>query len=46
MLWAWAELRSQAALVPAGSLDTGPPGRTERVRALKLAAGGTGEECR
>lgn len=46
MLWAWAELHSQAALVPAGRVDTGPPGRTERVRVLKLAAGDTGEERR
>lgn len=43
-MYAWAEPRSQAALVRAGRVDTGPPGRAERVEALQSAAGGTAEE--
>lgn len=43
VMWAWAELGIQAAPAPAGRADTGPPGRTERVRAWQPAAGGTGE---
>lgn len=40
---AWAGLHNLAALVQAGRVDTVPPGRTEAVQVLKLAAGGTAE---
>lgn len=42
---AWAELHSLAALVRAGKVDTGPPGRTETVQVPQLAAGGMTEHC-
>lgn len=41
--FARAGLHNLAALVQAGRVDTGPPGRSEDVHVLWLAAGGTTE---
>lgn len=41
---AWAGLRNPAALVQAGRVDNGPPGRTEAVRVWQLPAGGIAEQ--
>ena len=45
-MWAWVKLRSRAALVRAGRLDTGHPGMTEGGQLLQLAAVGNAEGWR